>query len=311
MMPNTTSVGALGVALFNVLGFNEDLAGLISSWTTLETSLGAIARLKLFETRTPAEIQPIQPLDLPTSWPATGRLQISNSTTHYTKVRDPVLHNISLEIQPGEKIAICGRTGSGKTSLLLSLFRLLELDSGAIHIDGISIAEIPTNQLRSRLNAIPQNPTLFPGSTRFNLTPPSVPKADDQTIVSALQKVELWDIISESGGLDVDMSSVSLSQGQKQLVCLARAIIRKDQGKLLVLDEAMSSVDQHTEELMMKVVQEEFAEHTVISVVHRLNTITAFDRVFVLDAGEIVEVGRPSTLLENEGGIFKALWERN
>jgi len=308
IMPSSTSAGAIGIALFNILGFDEGLAHLISSWTSLETSLGAIARLKTFEVETPAEKEPLQPIALSDKWPATGHLRIANSTASYTKNNTPALDQISLDIQPREKIAICGRTGSGKSSLLLTLFRLLELDDGSIEIDNINIAEISSDLLRSRLIAIPQNPILFPGNVRFNL---STAKLDDQIVKFALEKVNLWGIILENGGLDADMAAIPLSQGQKQLFCLAKAIIRKDQSKILLLDEAMSSVDPHTEELMVKIIQDEFVEHTVISVVHKLKTIIKFDRVIILDGGKIVETGRPDTLLEKEGGSFKALWKRS
>lgn len=302
---STTSAGALGVAMVNILGFNQSLAVLISSWTTLETSLGAIARLKNFEVDTPSEPKPLDPKELPDNWPSQGRLEINNVTASYTATTELVLRNISLAIEPGEKIAICGRTGSGKSSLFLALFRLLELDRGVITLDGINIAEIPHNQLRSRLIAIPQEPVIFHGNLRFNITPQRIRSSsnhlpDDQTIITALQKVELWDVVFASGGLDADMADIPLSQGQKQLFCLARAILLKNYSRVLLLDEAMSSVDQVTEALMGKIIEEQFKEHTIVSIVHKLNTITGFDRVVVLDEGKVVEIGKPGMVF-NEG----------
>ncbi|WQF84421.1 Putative AAA+ ATPase domain, ABC transporter type 1, transmembrane domain-containing protein [Colletotrichum destructivum] len=297
MIPDATSTGAIAVALYNVLSFNRSLAHLITSWTELETSLGAISRLRTFEAQTPVEPSPSEEdsVQLRPHWPAHGQIEITNTTASYSVDSRPVLNSISLSINPGDKIAIRGRTGSGKSSLILAIFKLLGLDSGSIVIDGIDIARVPNNLLRQRLIAIPQEPLLFPGSLRINLFPygddlsaEDIPP--DETLIDALRKVSLWSIISLHGGLGAEISDLPLSKGQKQLLCLARAIVRKNRSRVLVLDEATSAVDQETEEMMTGIIQAEFATHTVISVVHRPQALRGFGKVVTLHEGRVAEI---------------------
>ncbi|EXV01691.1 ABC transporter [Metarhizium robertsii] len=299
MAPAGTSAGAIALGLVNVISLSSALVELISHWTSLEGSLGAIERLKSFETNTPQEVTSPQPWQPPEKWPSQGLVEFNKVTASYSansgNDRYRALNSVTLSIRQGEKVAVCGRTGSGKSSLLLTLFRLLDPDSGTITVDGIDISNIPQNVLRPRLIAVPQEPMLFPGTLRTNICPGGgVDEMEagesDEHIISCLQKVELWDKISAKGGLDSDVSDLGLSQGQKQLLCLARALIRKDISAVLVLDEAMSAVDRGTEELMVKVLEEEFAHHTVLSVVHRLNTVLKYDQVVVLDGGTVAEV---------------------
>ncbi|KAK6213502.1 abc transporter [Colletotrichum tabaci] len=297
MIPDATSTGAIAVALYNVLSFNRSLAHLITSWTELETSLGAISRLRTFEAQTPVEPSPSEEdsVQLGTHWPAHGQIEITNITASYSVDSRPVLNGVSLSINPGDKIAIRGRTGSGKSSLTLAIFKLLGLDSGSIVIDGIDIAHVPNNLLRQRLIAIPQEPLLFPGSLRINLFPydddlSAEDTPSDETLIDALCKVSLWSIISLHGGLGAEISDLPLSKGQKQLLCLARAIVRKNRSRVLVLDEATSAVDQETEEMMAGIIQAEFAAHTVISVVHRPQALRGFGKVVTLHEGRVAEI---------------------
>ncbi|KAE9574644.1 ABC transporter [Colletotrichum fructicola] len=299
-IPESTSTGAIAIALYNVLNFNSSLATLITSWTELETSLGAISRLRTFESKTPVEPSPSpeEQAPLPPNWPSEGRLEINNITASYSPDTRPVLQDVSLTLQPGDKAAICGRTGSGKSTLTLTIFKLLGLDSGSIVIDGIDISQVPNNVLRRRLIAIPQEPLLFPGTLRTNLFPRTeglgageIPS--DEALISALTKVSLWSAISLSGGLDTDVSNLALSKGQKQLLCLARAIVRKHSSKILVLDEATSAVDQETEEMMAKIIETEFAAHTVVSIVHRPQALRGLHMVVTLQDGKILKIGPP------------------
>ena len=170
---------------------------------------------------------------------------------------------------------------------------------------------MPRTILREQLNIVPQDPVIFPGSVRLNADPSSSAKDDetDAAIIAALATVTLWSVISSRGGLDADMSDIPLSQGQKQLFCLARAILRSKSSSILVLDEATSNVDRHTDELMQRVIREEWKGKTIIAVVHKLDTVLDFDRVAVLERGSLVEFDVPSVLLEKEGGAFKALWD--
>ena len=199
---------------------------------------------------------------------------------------------------------------SGKSSLLLTIFGLLPLRSGSIEIDSSSIATTPRSILRSQLNIIPQEPTIFPGSVRLNavshLFSPH-PSLDD-SIISALQEVNLWETILSRGGLDADMSDLLLSQGQKQLFCLARALLKRDLSPILFLDEATSNLDSQTDDLMQKVIREQWSNHTVIAVAHRLGSVIDFDKIAVLDRGRLIEFDAPQRLLEKEGGSFKELY---
>ncbi|KAJ2958169.1 hypothetical protein NQ176_g11197 [Zarea fungicola] len=154
---------------------------------------------------------------------------------------------------------------------------------------------------------------MMPGSLRSNLVrnlkeDGEEDEIEDEKLINHLKTVELWDMVEGQGGLAADTADLKLSQGQKQLVCMARALASKDESPILVLDEAMSTVDKQTEELMVRILEEHFTEHTIISVVHRLNTVEKFDTVLLLDAGSIAEVGSPETLLAKENGRFRALW---
>jgi len=171
-------------------------------------------------------------------------------------------------------------------------------------IDGIDLSNLPRQDIRSRLNAISQDPYFIAGTIRLNLDP--YISSNDEEIISALQKVQLYDAILASGGLDVDLDVDSLSHGQRQLFCLARAILRK--GKIVVLDEATSSVDRKTDELMQRIIREEFKDRTIIAVAHRLETILDFDRIAVLETGRLKECGTPAELLSGPSA-FKELYD--
>lgn len=318
LFPAGTSAGAIAIGMVNILGLSSSLVDVISSWTSLESSLGAIERLRSFERDTPQEVTSLQQQMPPEKWPSQGQIDFKKVSASYSlnsgADRLRALDNVTVSIRPGQKIAVCGRTGSGKSTLLLTLFRLLEPDSGSIMVDGLDVSHIPQNVLRPRLIAVPQEPMLFPGTLRSNLCPDNgtgeinVDQSDDR-IISCLKKVELWDKISAKGDLNTDISDLGLSHGQKQLLCLARALVRQDISAVLILDEAMSAVDQETEELMVKILEEEFANHTVLSVVHRLNTVRKYDQVMVLDGGKVVEAGEPEALLKDPNGRFRALWD--
>jgi ATP-binding cassette, subfamily C (CFTR/MRP), member 1 len=175
--------------------------------------------------------------------------------------------NVSLVIRSAERVAVCGRTGSCKLSLLLTLFRLLDPDSGSITLDGMDISNVVQDTLRPRLIAVPQEPLLFPGTLRSNLSSRHGNGSEilnDEQILDALEKVELSNVVSLHGGLDTDIYDISLSQGQKRLLYLARAILQNRSSAVLVLDEAMSAVDQQTEDILVRVLETEFANHTVI-----------------------------------------------
>lgn len=178
------------------------------------------------------------------------------------------------------------------------------MEYGTILIDGIDLQIIPREIARSRLVTIPQDPFILSSSVRLNADPTS--SNSDDAIITALTKVGLWSIISERGGLDVEMTANPLSQGQQQIFCLARAML-KTQGNILILDEATSNVDAETDLLMQRLIREEFQGYTIITVAHRLDTILDSDRIVVLEAGRVVEVGKPTELLVRPSSAFRAL----
>lgn len=319
LTPASTSASAIAISLYAVVNFNESLARLISSWTEMETSLGAIARLRAFEKETPSEIDTAHPENVPVRWPSRGEIQVKDLTASYSIGSTPALRKVSATVQPGEKIAICGRTGSGKSSLVLALLRMLTPESGTICIDGVDITRITRENLRRHLIAVPQEPVLFPGTLRSNLTlarcsilPATITTTqdvEDRRLLEILTTVSLWPAISLYGDLDTEISNFTLSYGQKQLLCLARAIVYKDSSSILIMDEATSAVDNETQRLIVNVLETEFASHTVISIAHRLHTVLGFDVVMVLENGQIVEIGPPKELLAKERGEFRRLWD--
>jgi ATP-binding cassette subfamily C (CFTR/MRP) protein 1 len=302
-LPGTTSGAALGVALLNVLGFSQSLAQFIYFYTDLETSLQAVARVKDYvEMTEPEDPSTVTLTSPPENWPAQGSIEFRGITASYTMKSDPVIKELSVLIRPGRKVGICGRTASGKSSLLSALFRMMELRRGAIYVDGIDLSTIPRQAVRSSLIAIPQEPLLLPGSVRFNVSPVEV-VTDDQ-IVTALQRVGLWMLVQQhQGGLDGDIDSLALSHGQQQLLCLARAILRP--GTVLVLDEATSNVDWATDEKMQQVIREEFHNRTILTVAHRLTTILDSDQVVVMGHGTVLEAGPPDELLARRGHFWE------
>ncbi|KUJ16558.1 multidrug resistance-associated protein [Mollisia scopiformis] len=333
-LKNTTSGVAIGIGLLNVLDFGGMAAALIQYWTTLETSIGAVARLKQLEADVKPESRP-QEVEKPAGgWPQGGAVTFGSVSARYASDSENVLHEIDLSIKGGEKIGICGRTGSGKSTLIGLLFRLSPEHTGTITIDDQDISLLSREEVRSSIIVIPQEPCLLSGSARFNAAPYTTkimseaeseefeaPEAlptttsrsqqpiSDTSIINALKKVGLWEQIADGGDLSQSVDSIGLSHGQKQLFCLARALLRKDTSRVLVLDEATSSVDKKTDAVMRAVIEEEFQDHTVITVAHRLSSLSWCDRVVVLDKGRIVELGHPEELMKMKGGWWKQLWD--
>ncbi|KAK1675557.1 P-loop containing nucleoside triphosphate hydrolase protein [Colletotrichum godetiae] len=296
--------GFAGVALYNIMGLSSAMKAAITVWTVLETSIGTVARVKTFAEQTPAESQARDPQTPSGSLPERGAISFHNVTASYGEGMGKVLSKVSFGVLPGQKVGICGRSGSGKSSLLLTLLRLIDCDEGQVIIDGVDVATMPREVLRQRLNALPQEPPFFSGSVRLNCDPEGA--ISDEIITEALRTVGLWEVIEEKGGLDAEFSDDFFSHGQKQVFCLARGILCPT--KIVVMDEATSNVDVDTEKKMMKIIHERFAHATIISVAHRLDTVLDFDKIIILDKGVIVEEGCPAELL-GRASAFRALYE--
>jgi len=263
----------------------------------------SVERIKEYQ-ETPQEA----PFDVPendpgSEWPEHGVVTFDNYQTRYREGLDLVLKGIDCNIASGEKIGIVGRTGAGKSSLTLALFRIVESAGGSISIDGVNISQLGLGKLRSRITIIPQDPVLFAGDMRMNLDP--LEQYKDEAVWAALEQAHLKSTVSGlPGGLhfEVTEGGENLSVGQRQLICLARALLRKT--KVLVLDEATAAVDLETDDLVQATIRKEFAHCTVLTIAHRLNTIMDSDRVLVLDAGRVKEFDSPAGLLADKQSIF-------
>ncbi|KAF7512373.1 hypothetical protein GJ744_001941 [Endocarpon pusillum] len=288
--------GLVGVALVNIINFSVSIKALLANWTQLETCVGAVARVRGFERTTESEHQPIEKYVPPVEWPDQGAVRFHRVSASWEGNSKPVLSDLDFSAEPGQKLAICGKSGSGKSSIISTLFRLLDPSSGSITIDNIDISTVPRNELRSRLICVTQKPYLVSGTVRENVDPYGM--ADEHAILAALEDVQMLDYVSELGGIDSELDSEVMSIGQKQLLCLARATLRK--GSILILDEATASLDFDTDELVQGVIRRHFVNRTIITIAHRLNTILDYDRVAVISEGRLIEFDSPANLLAQQ-----------
>nr|XP_050849545.1 ATP-binding cassette sub-family C member 5-like isoform X3 [Vespula vulgaris] len=245
-------------------------------------------------------------IKLDENWPSSGKIQFKNVQMKYRKELPLVLINISFTVKTGEKLGIVGRTGSGKSSLTVALFRLVELCGGVIKIDGVDISKIELHLLRSKLSIIPQDPVLFSGTIRSNLDP--FKKYTDLEIWSALEKSQLKEKVKlMNGQLEafVESGGNNFSVGEKQLLCLTRALLRNS--KILILDEATAAVDPETETAIQDTIQNEFVECTVLTIAHRLQTIMKYDKILVMKNGSILEFDTTTNLLSNPNSEFSKM----
>ncbi|KAK1995506.1 P-loop containing nucleoside triphosphate hydrolase protein [Colletotrichum falcatum] len=330
VLRGTTTAGQIGMALNIVIIANSTLLGLVTSWTNMEISLGAISRLRNLEAETPQEDKPCEDYVPKVTWPSSGHVEFDEVTVAYNSDAT-ALQDITMEVSAGQQLVICGRTGSGKSTLLLTLLRLLDVQSGTIKVDGIDISLVPRDLIRQRcFITVTQDPfVLAQASLRFNLDPSG--SLDDRAIVAALERTQMWSHFEAGDSpprkarmiLDSSVSSLpQMSTGQSQLFALSRAILRlqslrnthdlsgfQSQGErimpILLLDEATSSLDPDTEVAINNVIHKEFIEkgHTVIGITHRLsgvsqNAQSGRDIVAMLSQGRIEKLGRVEEILD-------------
>ncbi|XP_076816557.1 multidrug resistance-associated protein 1-like isoform X1 [Clavelina lepadiformis] len=299
----TISGGLAGLSLSYALQITSMLNWLVRQTSETEIHIVAVERLKEYadeEKEADWEIHETVP---PSKWPMKGEIRFEKYSTRYREGLDLVLRNISCDIRPGEKVGIVGRTGAGKSSLTLALFRLIEPAGGRILIDDVDISTIGLHNLRRKLTIIPQDPVLFSGSLRMNLDPFDL--YSDDEIWDSLHHAHLKDFVSELPDKLEHLCAEggdNLSVGQRQLVCLARALLRKT--KVLVLDEATAAVDLKTDDLIQQTIRTQFRECTVVTIAHRLNTIMDYDRIMVLDAGELKEFEAPAQLIKQQSIFY-------
>ena len=329
--------GLAGISMSYAIGFAENILWLVRLYASNEQNMNAVERIKEYldvEQEAEAIVEKNRP---PPNWPSQGAVEFINYSTSYRKELDPVLRNLTFKIGAREKVGIVGRTGAGKSSLALAIFRALEADTGKILIDDVDIGLIGLRDLREAITIVPQEPTLFMGTIRTNLDPFNL-YTDDQ-IFDALRRVHLIgpdESTSSSASLllpqtptlrlpedegasrpttatnknvFLDLSSPvtesgnNLSQGQRQLLCLARAMLKKP--TLLVMDEATASIDYATDTKIQETIRE--LTSTIITIAHRLQTIVDYDKVLVLDKGEVIEYAHPWELMRKKDSVFRSM----
>ncbi|XP_028095170.1 ABC transporter C family member 5-like [Camellia sinensis] len=299
-------VGMAGLAVTYGLNLNTRLSRWILSFCKLENKIISIERIYQY-CQIPSEAPPIiEDSRPPSSWPESGTIELIDLKVRYKENLPTVLHGVSCTFPGGKKIGIVGRTGSGKSTLIQALFRLIEPAGGRIIIDGIDISTIGLHDLRSRLSIIPQDPTLFEGTIRGNLDP--LEELSDEEIWQALDKCQLREIVRQKEQkLDTPVleNGDNWSVGQRQLVSLGRALLK--QARILVLDEATASVDSATDNLIQKIIRTEFRDCTVCTIAHRIPTVIDSDLVLVLSDGRVAEFDTPARLLEDKSSMFLKL----
>ncbi|KAJ0387812.1 hypothetical protein COL922a_001647 [Colletotrichum nupharicola] len=340
----TIEPGLAGISLSYAIGFTENVLWLIRLYAINEQNMNSVERIKEY-LDVEQEAEPIVEKNRPPeNWPSQGSVEFINYSTRYRQDLDPVLRNLSFKINPKEKVGIVGRTGAGKSSLALAIFRALEADEGKILIDDIDIGLIGLRDLRESITIVPQDPTLFMGTIRSNLDP--FDAYTDEQIFEALRKVQLIgpnesttrpttpsassmlpatpnlgliqgetnsspasSIAPTNKNVFLNLSSTvsesgsNLSQGQRQLLCLARALLKRP--NVLVMDEATASIDYATDTKIQETIRE--LTSTIITIAHRLQTIVDYDKVLVLDKGAVVEYGHPYELIRKENGSFRGM----
>ncbi|KAL8122791.1 hypothetical protein AgCh_010969 [Apium graveolens] len=298
--------GLVGLSISYALGLTSTQVFLSRWYCNLLNCITSIERIKQFMKIPPEPPSVIENNRPPTSWPSKGEIKLQNLKLRYRPNSPLVLKGLTCTFKEGSKVGIVGRTGSGKTTLISALFRLVEPYSGKIFVDGIDICSIGLKDLRMKLSVIPQEPTLFKGSIRTNLDPLGLYTDDD--IWKALEKCQLKNLISSLPSLldsSVTDEGENWSAGQRQLFCLGRVLLRKN--KILIMDEATASIDSTTDAILQKIIREEFSNCTVITVAHRVPTVIDSDMVMVLSFGKVLEYEDPRKLMEDTNSSFAKL----
>ncbi|KAH7697850.1 multidrug resistance-associated protein 1-like protein, partial [Aphelenchoides avenae] len=298
------TLGVVALVIDSCITFCGYASGIARMWRDVEVEIVSIERVCEY-IRNKHEAPWRYPTSrVPPSWPVHGRIVFQDLCLRYRPDDDLVLKSINLAVEGSQRVGVVGRTGAGKTSLTVALFRLVEPASGSILIDDVDIARLGLHELRRAITIIPQDPVLFCGTLRSNLDPfdeytedelwAAVRKAHMSDFVEAFEK-KLDEEIAEGGS--------NMSVGQRQLVCLARALLRQGT-KILVLDEATAAIDVATDALIQNAIRENFPHSTVLTVAHRLNTIMDYDKILVMEAGAVKEFDSPQALLSNTDSVF-------
>ncbi|KAF5096830.1 hypothetical protein D0Z00_002631 [Geotrichum galactomycetum] len=312
------SASSVGLVVSSMLQIVAMMGLVVREMASVENNMNAVERIYQYA----EELESEAPFHLPDtapdpSWPSEGKINFNHVFMSYQPTLPPVLKDLNISVGKGEKIGICGRTGAGKSTIMHALYRLTELTSGSIEIDGIDISTLGLHELRSRLSIIPQDPVLFQGTVRSNIDPFGT--ASDTELWNALRRSWLLDSTEydrvQNGTANnnvkfhldepVNDDGTNFSLGERQLLALTRALVRNTQ--ILILDEATSSVDFHTDSKIQSTIAKEFAHCTILCIAHRLRTIINYDKILVLEAGEVVEYDSPINLFLREDGVFRSM----
>jgi ABC-type multidrug transport system fused ATPase/permease subunit len=310
---NWVDPGLAGLSLSYSLTFTHHVLWVVRNYAMNEMNMNAIERVHEYldvEEEPPTYIAATEPSP---SWPEHGAIEVENLVMQYAPENPPVLRNVSFKVNPREKIGIVGRTGSGKSTLALSIFRFMDPTSGSIKIDGVDIHTLGLDVLRSRLTIIPQDPVLFSGTLRSNLDP--FDQHNDVELWAALKRSHLIDDLNINQDQEITLDSTvtengsNWSQGQRQLIALARALVKKS--SLIILDEATSSVDFDTDHKIQQTIRSEFIDSALLCIAHRIRTVADYDRILVLDQGQVKEFDTPYDLMTRDGSIFQQMCVRS
>ena len=304
LMRNTASKSAIGVLLSYVLKLVEKNFYFYEQYNQNERMSKSLESCEAY-THIIQEAPLILKSDkelIEKNFPKTGKIEFCNFSVRYRPDTKIILKNLTFVIKSGERIGVVGRTGSGKSTLALCLFRILEPTFGKILIDDIDITKIGLSFLREIITVIPQDPTLIEGTLRENLDPSG--KYNDDELIFNINIIGLAYLLNEKGlDFEIKEDGKNLSVGEKQLICMVRAILRKS--KIIIMDEATSSVDYNTEKLIQKTILNTLKGSTILTIAHRIKTILEYDRIFVLDKGELIEEGSPNQLIELKGSFYQ------
>ncbi|SCW00905.1 LAFE_0D00716g1_1 [Lachancea fermentati] len=322
----TLDSGLAGISLTYAISFTEGALWLVRLYSNVEMTMNAVERLKEYmDVEQEPHFQ--STYNPPPEWPDKGKIEVNDLSLRYAPTLPRVIKNVSFTVDPNCKVGIVGRTGAGKSTIITALFRFLDPDSGFIKIDNVDITTVDLKRLRQSITIIPQDPTLFAGTVKSNLDP-----YDENTnaeIFAALKRVnlvtqeELDNVrtpVSDNSSVssenvnkflrldnEVTEGGANLSQGQRQLVCLARSLLRSP--KVILLDEATASIDYNSDAKIQQTIREEFSNSTILTIAHRLRSIIDYDKILVMDAGEVKEYDHPYSLLLNKNSIFYSMCE--
>ncbi|KAI1764440.1 abc transporter [Hypoxylon sp. FL1150] len=309
------SPGLVGFSLTNAIGLSQTILTLVRNMNELEVELNSFQRVTEYADIEP-EADPAEEAakaeSVPAAWPSNGHIEFSGVTVRYTQDGPTILRDVTFCARPGQRVAIIGRTGSGKSTITRSLLRSTDVVAGKITIDGVDINSIPLKRLRESVSFVPQDSVIFSGDIRSNLDPlGTLDETELQSILAACNLIQARDDGSQSAGprlsihTQVAGNGKNFSNGQRQILGLARAMCRRS--KVVILDEATASVDHETDVRMQQLIRSEFSGSTIITIAHRLRTIVDYDHVIVMEEGKVLEAGSPAELVSNQGALWGML----